>query len=102
MLAWDPVAQRERWRVNYTGGTGSGTLATGGDLVFQATPQGALVAYHAETGAKLWESTVGPGAATPVSYEIDGRQYIAILGGRGGNGQPPARVSVFALPRATR
>ena len=41
LLAWDPVAQKERWRVSFTGaGSGSGTLATAGMLVFQADPQG--------------------------------------------------------------
>lgn len=95
-VAWDPVAQKEVWRVNYTGGSGSGTLATGGNLVFQATPQGALTAYNAQTGAKLWESPVGAGAATPISYELDGKQYIAIAAGRGQQNQP-ARVTVFAL-----
>jgi quinohemoprotein ethanol dehydrogenase len=95
-VAWDPVAQKEVWRVNYTGGSGSGTLATGRDLVFAATPQGALVAYNAQTGAKLWESSVGAGAATPVSYELDGKQYIAIAAGRG-QGNQPAKVTVFAL-----
>jgi quinohemoprotein ethanol dehydrogenase len=93
--AWDPVAQREAWRVVYTGGSGSGTLATAGNLVFQANPQGMLIAYHAKTGAKLWEGAVGPGAAVPVSYELDGVQYIAMLGGRGGD--TPARVTAFAL-----
>ena len=73
LLAWDPVAQKERWRVNFTGaGTGSGTLATGGMLVFEADPQGALVAYHAGTGAKLWSAPVGNGAATPRRHR-DGR-----------------------------
>jgi quinohemoprotein ethanol dehydrogenase len=93
--AWDPVAQREVWRVVYTGGSGSGTLATAGNLVFQANPQGMLIAYQAKTGAKLWEGAVGPGAAVPVSYELDGIQYIAMLGGRGGD--TPARVTAFAL-----
>ncbi|MEP6961606.1 MAG: PQQ-dependent dehydrogenase, methanol/ethanol family, partial [Acidobacteriota bacterium] len=77
-VAWDPVAQKEKWRVNYTGGSGSGTLATAGNLVFQATPQGMLVGYNAATGEKLWEGQVGAGAATPVSYRVDGRQYVAI------------------------
>jgi PQQ-dependent dehydrogenase (methanol/ethanol family) len=98
-VAWDPVAQREVWRVEYSGGSGSGTLATGGGLVFQASPQGNLAAYEARTGAKLWEGAVGPGAATPISYELDGRQYIAILGGRGAPNQAPQKLTVFSLPR---
>ena len=68
------------------------------NLVFQATPQGALTAYNAQTGAKLWEGAVGPGAATPVTYELDGKQYIAILGGRGAQNQPAQKLTVFTLP----
>jgi glucose dehydrogenase len=94
------VAQKEVWRVNYTGGSGSGTLATAGNLVFQATPQGALTAYNAQNGTKLWEGTVGPGAATPITYELDGKQYIAILGGRGAQNQPAQKMTVFALETA--
>lgn len=82
--------------MNYTGGSGSGTLATGGNLVFQASPQGNLTAYNAQTGTKLWEGAVGGGAATPITYELDGKQYIAIAGGRGQANQPE-RVTVFAL-----
>jgi quinohemoprotein ethanol dehydrogenase len=100
LLAWDPVAQKERWRVNFSGaGTGSGTLATGGMLVFEADPQGTLVAYHARTGERLWSAPVGNGAATPISYELGGRQHIAIAGGRGGD--DPARITTFALPAST-
>ena len=100
LLAWDPVAQKERWRVNFTGaGSGAGTLATGGTLVFEADPQGNLVAYHAGTGATLWSAPVGSGAATPVTYELDGRQYVVIAGGRGGD--DPTRVTAFALPAST-
>ena len=46
-------------------------------LVFEADPQGTLVAYHAGTGARLWSAPAGGGTATPVTYEIDGRQYVA-------------------------
>jgi PQQ-dependent dehydrogenase (methanol/ethanol family) len=101
LVAWDPVAQKERWRAAFQGaGSGSGTLATGGTLVFEADPQGTLVAYHASTGAKLWTSPVGSGAATPVTYEIDGRQYVVIAGGRGGD--DPTRITAFALPAPGR
>ena len=97
LLAWDPVAQKERWRVSFTGaGSGSGTLATAGMLVFQADPQGMLVAYHAATGARLWQGPAGSGAATPITYAIDGRQFVVIAGGRGG--EDPTRITAFALP----
>ena len=83
----------------YEGGNGSGSLATGGGLVFQANPAGALIAYDARNGRKLWEGAVGAGAASPVSYEIDGRQFVAILGGRGGPNGDPARLTTFSLGR---
>jgi quinohemoprotein ethanol dehydrogenase len=97
LVAWDPVAQNERWRVTFSGpGNGGGTLATGGTLVFEADPQGNLVAYHAATGERLWSAPAGSGAATPISYALDGRQYVVIAGGRGGD--DPTRVTAFALP----
>ena len=99
LLAWDPVAQKERWRVAFSGGgSGSGALATAGNLVFEANPQGELAAYDAATGTKLWSGPAGSGAATPVTYALDGRQYVAIAGGRGGD--DPTRVTAFALPPA--
>lgn len=95
-LAWDPVAQRERWRVDIVGGGGSGTLATAGDLVFLSGDGATLGAYDARTGTRLWAGDIAPGAATPVTYELDGRQFVAILAGRGGENQP-SRVYAFAL-----
>ncbi len=86
LTAWDPVAQKERWRVVYRGSSGSGTLATAGNLVFHAGPDGTLYAYRADTGEKLWEAMTAPGAATPVTYELDGKQYVSVLAGRGAGG----------------
>jgi quinohemoprotein ethanol dehydrogenase len=93
-LGWDPVAQRARWQVDVSGGGGSGTLATAGDLVFFSAIGGELGAYDVRTGAKLWRGDVAQGAATPVTYLLDGRQYIAIGAGREG------RVYAFALDGA--
>ncbi len=95
-LAWDPVAQRPRWQVDITGGGGSGTLVTAGDLVFFSAAGGELGAFDAHTGERLWTGEISAGAATPVTYELDGRQFIAIASGRGGEAAP-ARVVVFAL-----
>ena len=111
LLAWDPVAKRERWRVLHTDTIGGGTLTTAGNLVFQGTDTGKLVAYSADEGAKLWESDVGIGImAAPSTYFIDGTQYVAVLAGMGGAtalyGRNPTnhfkatgRVYAFALDK---
>jgi quinohemoprotein ethanol dehydrogenase len=87
LLAWDPVAQSARWRVNYTGASGGGTLTTAGNLVFQGASNGKFAAYGADRGEKLWEVDVGNGILAPAStYEIDGTQYVSLLVGWGGSG----------------
>jgi quinohemoprotein ethanol dehydrogenase len=107
LLAWDPVAQQERWRVPYQDIWNGGTLSTAGDLVFQGTSDGRLVAYHAETGEALREITLGGGViAPPITYDVDGVQYLAIMAGWGGSygvsggrarAQIPGRVLAFRL-----
>jgi quinohemoprotein ethanol dehydrogenase len=84
LLAWDPVHQREAWRVPMTGPWNGGTLATAGGLVFQGTVDGHFAAYDARTGAKLWD--VDNGAATlagPMTYQVGGQQYVASLASYG-------------------
>ena len=101
LLAWDPVTQTEAWRAD---GSGGGTLATAGNLVFRGTVQGDFVAYDATTGRQLWSAEVqNSGVAGPVSYEIDGEQYIAIALGRGAATLAPDPVPYPAdLPHANR
>jgi len=85
LLAWDPVKQQEAWRVEYNGPWNGGTLATAGDLVFQGTADGNLVAYRADTGVKLWDFATQTGVvAPPISFELDGEQYISVNVGWGG------------------
>lgn len=85
LLAWDPRAREERWRVNHKSNANGGTLATAGDLVFQGAASGYFAAYHAATGEKLWEVFLGNGiVAAPIAFELDGRQYVSILAGWGG------------------
>ena len=55
LLAWDPVKQKEAWRVEHVAPWNGGTLTTAGNLVFQGTAEGRFVAYNATTGEKLWE-----------------------------------------------
>src|SRR5215469_10328450 len=59
LLAWDPVAQKERWRAPAGGGSGGGTVSTAGNLVIQAVPDGRLMAYSADRGEKLLEIQTG-------------------------------------------
>ena len=84
LLAWDPLKQEAAWRVTHGAAYNGGTLATGGNLVFQGSADGRLVAYRATDGTRLWEAPVGTGVmAAPITYEIDGEQYVAIAAGWG-------------------
>ena len=85
LLAWDPIAQKEVWRAQYTGPWNGGTLTTAGNLVFQGTAHGTFAAYRATDGELLWETPAGTGiVAAPVTYELDGEQYVAVMAGWGG------------------
>jgi quinohemoprotein ethanol dehydrogenase len=106
LLAWDPVRQREVWRTPYTRPWNGGTLATAGNLVFQGTNDGRLLAARADTGKRLWQAAATPRViAAPITYLVDGVQYVTVLASRGGildmgypQGSPPhGRVLSFAL-----
>ncbi|MBV8238869.1 MAG: c-type cytochrome, partial [Sphingomonas sp.] len=85
LIAWDPVAQKERWRVSFKGPWNGGVLATAGGLVFQGNAAGEFVAYAAADGKKLWSFPAQTGiVAPPMSYELNGQQYVAVLAGWGG------------------
>ncbi|MBZ5580196.1 MAG: PQQ-dependent dehydrogenase, methanol/ethanol family [Acidobacteriia bacterium] len=85
LVAWDPVTQQEKWRRPGGGSIGGGTVTTAGNLVFQVIPDGRLVAYSADKGDKLLDVQTGlrGGMGPPVTYELDGKQYVSILGGTG-------------------
>ena len=107
LIAWDPVQQKAVWTQDYASPWNGGTLATAGGLVFQGTADGRLVAYDAAKGDKLWDAAVGGGVvAAPMTYELDGRQYVSIAVGWGGvfgqsqratDHESPGRVYTFAL-----
>ena len=85
LIAWDPVKQQEAWRVTHTGPWNGGTLATAGNVVFQGNADGYFVAYSADKGTKLWSFPTQTGViAAPMTYMVDGEQYVAILVGWGG------------------
>jgi len=84
LLAWDPVKQKEVWRYQHAGPWNGGTLTTAGNLVFQGNVIGELVAYSADMGERLWSFATQTGiTAGPVSYELDGEQYVSVAVGWG-------------------
>ncbi|MGD2133144.1 MAG: PQQ-dependent dehydrogenase, methanol/ethanol family [Maricaulaceae bacterium] len=85
LLAWDPVAQEEAWRIDLGGPWNGGVLSTAGGLVFQGTAQAEFKAYDAASGEALWSFPAQTGViAPPMTYEIDGVQYLTVLAGYGG------------------
>jgi len=113
LLAWDPVAQQARWRVAYPYMWNGGVLATAGNLVFHGTANGWFFAYAADSGRELWRFDGGRGiTAAPITYLLDGRQYVTVLAGWGAGASygsdvhhrvgwkyrsSPRRVLTFAL-----
>ncbi len=99
LVAWDPAESREVWRFPTRGDNG-GALSTGGGLVFWGTGD-RLVAFDAWTGDELWSADVGRGTASPVTYAVDGVQYVTVLAGRAVTGERPdadvPTVWTFAL-----
>lgn len=87
LIAWNPVEQKAAWVHEYPAPWNGGTLSTAGNLVFQGDATGQLAAFNAKTGQELWHAPVGQGAiAAPVTYEVDGQQYVSIAVGWGGAG----------------
>ena len=85
LVAWDPVKQEARWTVTHPGPWNGGLLATGGGLVFQGNQQGEFSAYSAGAGEKLWSFGTQTGVvAPPITYTVNGEQYVAVLAGWGG------------------
>jgi quinohemoprotein ethanol dehydrogenase len=112
LVAWDPVRQKQAWKVQHDHFWNGGTLATAGDLVFQGTADGWFHAYRASDGEPLWRFDAGLGIiAAPMSYSVGDKQYVAVLVGWGGTvaalsevtdvgwkyGAQPRRLLVFAL-----
>ncbi|WP_420466607.1 PQQ-dependent dehydrogenase, methanol/ethanol family [Panacagrimonas sp.] len=97
LLAWDPIRQTKVWEVAQPEFWNAGTMVTAGDLVFQGGVTGEFAAYHARTGEKLWSVNVGSGiSAPPITYEVDGRQYVSLLVGFGGAGVSVAGGTALA------
>jgi quinohemoprotein ethanol dehydrogenase len=79
LLAWDPVARKVAWEQREGSGN-AGTLTTAGNLVFQGIAGKKFAAFRADTGEKVWAiDTQGNVVPGPVTYSIDGEQYIAVI-----------------------
>ena len=84
LIAWDPVRQRDAWRVEHKGAWNGGTLATAGGVVFQGPVDGRFLGFDAASGRQLWEyDNLIATLAGPMTYTVDGEQYVAVLGGFG-------------------
>jgi quinohemoprotein ethanol dehydrogenase len=112
LLAWNPALQKAQWRLPRDFMWNGGTLATAGDLVFEGAADGYFSAYDAQSGARLWQFNAGLGInAAPISYAVNGRQFISVLVGYGGTtsaigpalnvgwkfGRQPRRLLTFSL-----
>ena len=114
LMGWDPITQTPAWKSPNPGMWHGGTMATGGNLVFQGRGDGKFIAYQAKDGKKLWEFDAKHGiSAPPITYSLDGKQFIALPVGWGGGaamlggtmagqhgwayGAHPRRLLVFAL-----
>lgn len=85
LRAVDPVTGEYAWEHKEPMPLWAGVLATHGDLVFTGTGDGYFKAFHAETGEELWKFQVGTGIISPpVTWEMDGEQYIGVTAGYGG------------------
>ena len=111
-MAWDPVRRKVAWKRELAANFNGGVLSTGGGLVFQGNAERKFAAYDAKSGELLWQFDAQTGiAAAPITYAIDGIQYVAVMAGWGGawpmlggqlaeqpvNGVGPNRLLVFRL-----
>lgn len=85
LRAIDPATGKTAWEYKNKAPLWGGVLTTGGNLVFTGTPEGFLKAFDAKTGKELWKFQTGSGVVgTPVTWEMDGEQYVAVVSGWGG------------------
>jgi len=92
ILALDPSNGNTVWHFDMVSGPTAGLLATAGGLVFTGDAEGYVIAFDARTGKVLWRFQAGGVViAPPISYALNGRQYIAVAAGQ--------TMLTFALPR---
>jgi hypothetical protein len=89
VVAVDPSTNLVRWKklMPYSLAHGNGILTTATDVLFIGQPDGNLIAMDATSGRELWRFQTGAAiSASPITYEIEGVQYVAVYGG--GTGIP--------------
>ena len=85
LRALDPKTGKIVWEYKNNAPLWGGVLATGGGLVFTGTPEGYLKAFDASSGEELWKFQTGSGVVgCPITWEMDGEQYVAVPSGWGG------------------
>jgi len=85
LRAMDPTTGKIMWEYKNAAPLWGGVLTTHGNLVFTGTPEGYLKAFDAKTGTELWKFQTGSGVVgSPVTWEQDGEQYVAVMSGWGG------------------
>jgi PQQ-dependent dehydrogenase (methanol/ethanol family) len=95
--AWDPVAQKEAWRIPHSYLWNGGMLSTAGNLLFQGNADGEFVSYRADNGERLWDFDAQTGImAAPITYSIGDRQFVAVVAGWGGLGVLLGEIAVRA------
>ncbi len=90
ILALDALTGEEQWKFQMTDVTSSGVLTTASDLLFTGARSGYFQALNAKTGQFVWKASLGGQIVNgPMSYEVDGKQYVAVIAGNS--------LSTFAL-----
>ena len=103
LIAWDPVSQSARWSVEEEIATNGGVLSTAGNLVFQGQGTGEFVAFSADSGKKAWSIQTGSAIESiPVTYAVNGEQYVLVPVGWGSGSRLFAPAWTMATPRSKR
>jgi quinohemoprotein ethanol dehydrogenase len=113
LRAWNPATQKLAWEKELPGSWPAGVMTSAGGLVFQGRMDGKFVAYDAKSGAELWSfDAQAPIVGAPITYRMNGKQYVSVITGPGGQGagmqtlgnqdlntdyRLPRRVLTFAL-----
>jgi quinohemoprotein ethanol dehydrogenase len=101
LSAWDPIRQKEAWRVPLPRHGNGGVLTTAGNLVVEGTTRQTLAIFRATDGKQLWEMPVQSApVAGPITFEVKGQQYIAVNVGWGGGAAQVERALGTAMSRA--